>query len=76
MLPQDPMMLLSVINMKLRDQYESLEALCDDMDVSIDEITVTLANVGYTYDQNNNQFKQEKAITSKRSYSFFGSMLW
>ncbi len=57
MLPQDPMMLLSVINMKLRDQYESLEALCDDMDVSIDEITVTLANVGYTYDQNNNQFK-------------------
>lgn len=76
MLPQDPMMLLSVINMKLRDQYESLEALCDDMGVSIDEITVTLANIGYTYDQNNNQFKQEKAITSKRSYSFFGSMLW
>ena len=57
MLPQDPMMLLSVINMKLRDQYESLEALCDDMDVSIDEITVTLANIGYTYDQNNNQIK-------------------
>lgn len=57
MLPQDSMMLLSVINMKLRDQYESLEALCDDMDVSIDEITVTLANIGYTYDQNNNQFK-------------------
>ena len=57
MLPQDPMMLLSVINMKLRDQYESLEALCDDMDVSIDEITVTLANIGYTYEQNNNQFK-------------------
>ena len=41
MLPQDPMMLLSVINMKLRDQYESLEALCDDKDVSIDENTVT-----------------------------------
>lgn len=57
MLPQDPMMLLSVINMKLRNQYESLEALCDDMGVSIDEITVTLANIGYTYDQNNNQFK-------------------
>lgn len=57
MLPQDPMMLLSVINMKLRDQYESLEALCDDMDASIDEIIVTLANIGYTYDRNNNQFK-------------------
>lgn len=57
MLPQDPMMLLSVINMKLRDQYESLEALCDDMDASIDEITVALANIGYTYDRNNNQFK-------------------
>lgn len=57
MLPQDPMMLLSVINMKLRDQYESLEVLCDDMDASIDEIIVTLANIGYTYDRNNNQFK-------------------
>ena len=32
MLPNDPMMLLSFVNMKLRDQYGSLEALCEDLD--------------------------------------------
>ena len=29
-LPKDPMMLFSVINMRLRDIYPSLDALCDD----------------------------------------------
>ncbi|WP_347493503.1 DUF4250 domain-containing protein [Ruminococcus sp. HUN007] len=38
MLPNDPAILLSVINTKLRDQYSSLAALCDDLDVSEDEI--------------------------------------
>ena len=28
-LPEDPMMLFSVINMKLRDCYASLDELCD-----------------------------------------------
>ena len=30
-LPEDPMMLFSFINMKLRDNYSSLDELCDDM---------------------------------------------
>ena len=30
-LPKDPVMLLSVINTKLRDRYPSLDALCDDL---------------------------------------------
>ena len=34
MLPKDPIMLLSMVNMKLRDRYASLDALCEDMDVS------------------------------------------
>ena len=34
MLPDNPVMLLSVINMKLRDQYDSLDSLCDDLDVN------------------------------------------
>jgi phage-related protein len=38
MLPNDPIMLLSAVNMKLRDQYPSLDALCEDMDVDKDEI--------------------------------------
>ena len=31
-MPKDPMMLMSFINMKLRDFYPTLDALCDDMD--------------------------------------------
>lgn len=32
-LPDDPMMLFSMVNMKLRDCYHSLDELCDDMNV-------------------------------------------
>ena len=56
MLPSDPIMLLSAVNMKLRDQYPSLEALCEDMDVSKDEITNKLAEAGYEYSVQRNQF--------------------
>jgi len=31
MLPQDPMILLSYLNTKLRDFYPTLDALCDDL---------------------------------------------
>ena len=37
-LPKDPMMLFSVINMKLRDCYSSLDELCEDMNVDKDEL--------------------------------------
>ncbi len=57
MLPNDPVMLLSVINMKLRDQYSSLDALCDDMDVSQIEIEEKLKKINYEYDRESNQFK-------------------
>ena len=56
MLPSDPIMLLSVVNMKLRDQYPSLDALCEDMDASKEEIESKLAEVGYAYDQVTNRF--------------------
>ena len=55
-LPEDPMMLLSAVNMKLRDQYPSLDALCEDMDESKDAIVAKLAEVGYEYHQERNQF--------------------
>lgn len=57
MLPKDPAMLLSYINMKLRDSYDSLESLCDDLDVSKSEIEETLAALDYHYDDKTNQFK-------------------
>lgn len=56
MIPSDPIMLLSFINLKLRDYYGSLEALCEDMDVSQTEITEKLAAVNYHYDAEKNQF--------------------
>ena len=56
MLPKDPFMLLSMINMKLRDQYPSLDALCDDLDVSKAEIEETLSKAGYHYDAGHNAF--------------------
>ena len=56
MLPSDPIMLLSVINMKLRDQYASLEALCEDMDADEQQLRSRLLEVGYEYSGERNQF--------------------
>ena len=56
MLPSDPIMLLSAINMKLRDRYDSLEALCEDMNVTPEVLEMALAAAGYTYDEDRNQF--------------------
>ncbi|MDE6527560.1 MAG: DUF4250 domain-containing protein [Muribaculaceae bacterium] len=55
-LPQDPIILLSFINTRLRDQYPSLEALCDDMNVDSAKLCAQLAAVGYVYDRNLNKF--------------------
>lgn len=56
MLPNDPAMLLSYVNMKLRDQYQSLEDMCDDLDVSMSEIVEKLKSIDYIYDNEKNQF--------------------
>lgn len=56
MIPKDPVMLLSFINLKLRDFYKSLENLCDDLDVNEDEIVEKLARIDYHYDKEKNQF--------------------
>lgn len=57
MLPNDPAILLSVINTKLRDQYSSLSALCDDLDVSEEEIINKLKALGKEYDPDQNRFR-------------------
>ena len=38
MLPSDPDMLASYLNMKLRDRYASLDALCEDLELDRAEI--------------------------------------
>ena len=55
-LPKDPMMLFSFINMKLRDFYPSLDALCEDMNVEKEVIVRTLKRVGFEYNPERNRF--------------------
>ena len=57
MLPEDPDMLVSVLNMKLRDVYPSLEALADDLDVSAEELLSKLGTAGYGYDKEARAFR-------------------
>ena len=55
-LPNDPLLLMSVVNTKLRDFYPSLEALCDDLNENRAALEAKLACVGYVYDEGRNQF--------------------
>lgn len=55
-LPGDPVILLSVVNTKLRDFYPSLEAMCEDMQADQSEITEKLKMIDYEYDTVRNQF--------------------
>lgn len=59
MLPKDSNILLSMVNMKLRDFYPDLDALCDDMDEDRTEIENTLAKAGWKYDADINCFVKE-----------------
>ena len=55
-LPKDPMLLLSVVNTKLRDFYKNLDLLCEDMDVDKEEIMDILSKIDYEYDEQLNKF--------------------
>ena len=56
-IPKDPNMLVSFVNMKLRDQYASLEEFCIDNDADMDEITDKLKAAGFEYEEDLNQFR-------------------
>lgn len=55
-LPKDPMMLYSLINMKLRDFYPSLDALCKELEVNKEDIISRLKEVGFEYNEELNKF--------------------
>lgn len=55
-LPYDPAMLYSMINMKLRDEYESLDILCEELDIDKDDLESRLNDAGFQYDPRTNQF--------------------
>ena len=55
-LPKDPMILLSVVNTKIRDQYHTLDNLCDDMQIDKSELIDILKGIDYEYDESRHQF--------------------
>ena len=55
-LPKDPVILFSVLNMKLRDFYPSLDALCEDLDEDKQQLIDTMAAAGFRYDAARNAF--------------------
>lgn len=57
MLPQDPFMLLSVVNTKLRDDYTDLDDLCASLDVDKTDLERRLKSAGFTYDPATRQFR-------------------
>lgn len=57
-IPEDPFMLLSFINMKLRDgDYDSLEDLCDSLGCDQKEILKKLQDAGFEYVESIRQFR-------------------
>lgn len=55
-LPQDPFMLMSWVNMKLRDDYGSLDELCQSEGVERAEIEVKLWGAGFEYSEEHRKF--------------------
>lgn len=54
--PNDPMMLLSFINMKLRDKYPTLDLLCEDLQIDRATLLSRLAEAGFEYNEQANKF--------------------
>ena len=57
MIPKDPMMLLSFVNLKLRDEYSSMEELCRGLDADRQEIEDILKAAGFSYNEAVNQYR-------------------
>ena len=55
-LPKDPMLLLSVINTKLRDYYPNLDLLCEELQIDSETLKKRLAKIDYEYDPEQNRF--------------------
>ena len=56
MIPKDPVILLSYINTKLRDEYESLSELCAALNADEAAVCDALAGLDYRYDPVHNRF--------------------
>lgn len=56
LLSMDPYMLLSIVNMKLRDEFSSLKDLCDNYEIKSEEIEDKLKKIDYKYNEQTKQF--------------------
>ncbi|MCD8325158.1 MAG: DUF4250 domain-containing protein [Lachnospiraceae bacterium] len=56
MLPSDPMILMSFINLKLRDYYPTLEDLCEDLDVEVEDVMGPRTKAGFRDDEERRRF--------------------
>ncbi len=56
-LPKDPVMRFSWLNTQLRDHYKSLKELCEDMELSEEQIRTSMEEAGFLYEPENNQFR-------------------
>ena len=57
LLSMDPNILVSLINMRLRDHFDSLEKYCEDVGITEEELNNKLKVTGRAYDKATNQFK-------------------
>lgn len=55
-IPKDPAMLLSFVNLKLRDEFSSFDEMCDAMSCDRNAIIEKLKMIDYEYDEKTNQF--------------------
>lgn len=55
-LPQDGAILLGYLNMKLRDEYADLSALCEDLELSEEELLRKMKEFGYEYNAESHRF--------------------
>lgn len=55
-LPQDPFILLSYVNTKLRDDYSSLDLMCEDLGIDRQLLESKLGEAGFEYSPENNKF--------------------
>lgn len=53
----DPFILLSTVNMQLRDEFSNLDELCTTNDIDKNELTEKLKDAGFEYIKEQNQFR-------------------
>jgi len=58
----DPYIVLSLCNMKLRNFYKSLEAMCEDLGIEQKVLEAKMKDIGYYYDRTGNHFLSKDAM--------------